>query len=67
MLNKEPWRVFYSGGSMDWRHRIDLESCQNTKYRHIYTGSVFLFFVPLANLSVAGVKNSSVRIRLTAR
>jgi hypothetical protein len=40
-------------------------SCQNTKYRHIFTGSVFLPFVAFVNLSEAGVKNSSVRIRLT--
>jgi len=55
LLFKEPWRDF-----LFWReHRLAQQdrprSGQNTKYRHIFTGSVFLFFVPLANLSEAGV------------
>ena len=58
LLFKEPWRDF-----LFWREtRLTQQdrpgSCQNKKYRHIFTGSVFLFFVPLANLSEAGVKNS---------
>jgi len=63
LLFKGAWRDF-----LFWReHRLPHQdrpgSCQNTKYRHIFTGSVFLFFVPLANLSEAGVKNSSVLVR----
>jgi hypothetical protein len=65
LLFKGAWRDFLFWRETRLPHQDRPGPGQNTKYRHIFTGSVFLFYVPFVNLSEAGVKNSSVLSRLT--